>query len=229
MSFIEVFRVVPIVVWLVSPPFLAVLALLRWRRSRTGSLARNGMVIATGVTVLASWTLLLVLFVKAQTPYGIIFQTSALTHTLLLFACVAAIASLVLSRGRWLLFFANFLLMTVWIGVAYAPAHWMKAWDFGEVTIDGQPTSASVFIANPSDSEAEAIVLVHVPAASDYFLSFGEEKVRIAGKHEYIRLPGGVWCLPSLRDMAFVEPLPSTRFNEFRIASPHGKVISVQF
>ena len=229
MSLIDVFRVVLILVWLACPPLLAVLALLRWRRSRTGSLARNRIVIAIGVAVLANWTLLLMLFVKAQTPYGTIFQTSVLTHTLLLFACVAGVASLVLSRGRWLLFFANFLLMTVWIGVAYAPAHWMRAWNYGEVTIDGQPTSASVFIANPWDSEAEAIVLVHVPAASDYFLSFGEEKIRLAGKHECVRLPGGVWCLPSLRDMGFVESLPPNRLNQFRIASPQGRVVSVQF
>ena len=105
----------------------------------------------------------------------------------------------------------------------------MRAWNYAEVTIDGQPTSASVFIAHPWDSEAEAIVLVHVPDASDYFLSFGEEKVRLAGKHEYVRLPGGVWCLRSLRDMAFVESLPPNRLNQFRIASPQGTVVSVQF
>ncbi len=228
MSLIEVFRVVLIVVWLVSTPFLAVLALLRGRRSRTG-LAQNRIVVAIGVAALANWILLLALFFKAQTPYGIVFRTSALTHTLLLFACVASVASLGLSRGRWLLFFANGLLMTVWIGVAYAPAHWMRAWNYGEVTIDGQLTSASVFIAQPWDSEAEAIVLVQVPAASDYFLSFGEEKVRLARKHECVRLPGGVWCLPSLRDMAFVESLPPNRLNQFRIASPQGRVLSVQF
>ncbi len=229
MSLIEVVRVVLILVWLVSPPFFAVLALLRWRRARTASTAKSRIVIAIGVAALANWILLLVLFIEAQTPYGVIFQTSALTHTLLFFACVAAVASLVLSSCRWLLFLANFLLITIWIAAAYAPAHWMEGWDDGKVTIDGQPTSASVFIAHPWDSEADAIVLVHVPAASDYFLSFGDEKVRVAGKHEYVRLPGGVWCLRSLRDMAFVEALPPNRLNQFRIASPQGRVVSVQF
>jgi hypothetical protein len=229
MSLIEVLRVVLLLVWLVSPPFLAALALLRWRRARTASLAKSRIVIVIGVAALANWILLLVLLIKAETPYGAIFQTSALTHALLLFACVAAVASLVSSSGRWLLFFANFLLITTWVVAAYAPAHWMGAWDDGKVTIDGQPTSASVFIAHPWDSEAEAIVFVHIPAASDYFLSFGEEKVRLAGKHEYLRLPGGVWCLPSLRDMAFVESLPPNQLNQFRIASPQGWVVSVQF
>jgi hypothetical protein len=131
--------------------------------------------------------------------------------------------------ARWQLSFSNFLLVTLWVGIAYAPAHWLRTWNYATVTVNGRPSPASAFIADPWNSEAEAIVLVRVPAASDYFLSFGEEKVRLAGKHEYIRLPGGVWCLPSLRDMTFVEPLPSTQMNEFRIASPQGSLVSVQF
>jgi len=207
--------------------------LSRWRSyvgdARTGSLAKSRILITIGLVAVANWILFIVLFIKAQTPYGAIFQTSALTDTLLLFSCVAAVASLILSSGRWLLFSANVFLITIWIAVAYAPAYWMGAWDYGKVTVDGRPTSASVFIAHPWDSEAEAIVLVHVPAASDYFLSFGEEKLRLAQKHEYVRLPRGVWCFPSLRDMAFVDPLPPKRLNEFRIAPPKGGVVSVQF
>ena len=222
-------RVVLALVWLISPPFLAVLAVLGWRRAQSRGLGRGRIALAIGVAAVAAWVLFIVLLIKAQTPYGMIFQTSALTHALLLFSCVAAVASLVSSNGRWPLFFANFMLITLWVTVAYAPAHWLGEWDYGQASIDGRPTSASVYIAHPWDSEADAIVLVHVPAASDYFLSFGEEKVRLAGKHEYVRLPGGVWCLASLRDMAFVQPLPSHQLNEFRIASPQGGVVSVQF
>ncbi len=124
---------------------------------------------------------------------------------------------------------ANFLLITLWVAIGYAPSHWLRKWGYGNVTVDGHPATASAFIAHPWDSEADAIVLVHVPAASDYFLSFGEEKVRIAGKHDYIRFPWGAWSFASLQDMAFVEPLPSHQINEFRIASPQGAIISIQF
>jgi hypothetical protein len=229
MSLLQALRVVLVVAWLVSPPFLVALAVLRWRRSRTGSVTKSSILVPVAVVVVANWALFILLFIKAQTPYGVVFQTSALTHTLLFLSCVGAVASLTIATGRWLLFSANIFLITVWIVVAYAPAHWMGEWDYGKVTVDGRPTSASLFIAHPSDSEAEAIVLVHIPTVSDYFLSFGEEKVRLAGKHEYIRLPGGVWCLPSLRDMAFVDPLPPQRLNEFRIASPQGRIVSVHF
>jgi hypothetical protein len=58
-------------------------------------------------------------------------------------------------------------------------------------------------IGHPIDSEAETIVLVHVPAAADYFHSFGEEKVRAATEQEYVRGPGDVWSLRAMRNMVF--------------------------
>ena len=223
-------RAALIVAWLVSPPFLVLLAVLLWRRARqAGSWTRTPVATAIGVAAVANWVLFVTLFIKALTPYGSIFETSALTHALLLLSCIAAIASLVLSKGRWPSFFANFLMITLWVAIAYAPSHWLSEWNYGNVTIDGHPTTASIFIAHPWDSEAEAIVLVHVPAVSDYFLSFGEEKVRVAAEHEYIRVPGGVWSFRSLREMVFTEPLPSQQINEFRIASPRGGVVSVRF
>src|SRR5260370_16967319 len=207
MTLTEVLRAVLIVAWLVSPPFLVLLALLIWRRKRqAGSWVRTRVAIPIGFAAVANWILFIVLVLKAQSPYGAIFQTSALTHTVLLFSCFAGVASLVLSRARWPLLLANLLLITLWVTIAYAPSHWLREWDYGNVTIDGHPTPASVFIGHPWDSEAEAIVLVHVPAVSDYFLSFGEEKVRVAAKHEYIHLPGAVWTFPSLPDMYF--PMP---------------------
>lgn len=153
-----------------------------------------------------------------MSPQDVLFESSRSSHY-----------GMSSRSARWQLSFSNFLLVTLWVGIAYAPAHWLRTWNYATVTVNGRPSPASAFIADPWNSEAEAIVLVRVPAASDYFLSFGEEKVRLAGKHEYIRLPGGVWCLPSLRDMTFVEPLPSTQMNEFRIASPQGSLVSVQF
>src|ERR1700677_3685547 len=182
MSLLQALRVVLVVAWLVSPPFLVALAVLRWRRSRTGSVTKSSILVPVAVVVVANWALFILLFIKAQTPYGVVFQTSALTHTLLFLSCVGAVASLTIATGRWLLFSANIFLITVWIVVAYAPAHWMGEWEYGKVTVDGRPTSASLFIAHPSDSEAEAIVLVHIPTVSDYFLSFGGGEGSSSGK-----------------------------------------------
>lgn len=229
MTLSEGLRAALVVVWLASPPFLAFLAVLRGRRVQTDWLAKTRIAIPIAVATVTNWVLFVVLLVKAQTPYGVIFRTSALMHTLLLFSFTAAVISLAVSNARWPLFSANSLLITLWIVIAYAPSHWLREWDYGKVSIDGHPTRASFFIAHPWDSEADAVVLVHVPAAADYFLSFGEEKFRLAGTHDYVRIPGGVWCLPSLRDMIFAQPLASHQLNEFRIASPQGRVVSVQF
>jgi hypothetical protein len=171
----------------------------------------------------------IVLLFKAQTPYGAVFQTSFLTHTLVFLSAPAAGATFLIRKGRVPLFLANSFMLTLWVAVAYAPSHFLKEWSYGTVTVDGKSTPASIFIANPWDSEAEAIVLVPILAASDYFLSFGEEKVRVAEKNEYIRVSGGVWMFASPRNMPFAEPLPPQQNNQFRIRSTGGAVVSVQF
>ena len=221
-------RATLLLAWLLSPPFLVLLALRSWRRARPESW-KNRLWIAIGSTVLTNWILFIVLLIQAQTPYGDIFQTSHFTDGLLFLSCITLVASIAAYPANWSLLLASLLLMTLWITIAYAPAHWMRRADFGSVKIDERPVPAAVYIGNPTDSEAEAKVLVHVPAAEIYFLSFGEEKVRMAAEHEYAGLPGGIWCFRSMRDMVFTEPLTFRHVNEFRIASPKGGVISVQF
>jgi hypothetical protein len=184
---------------------------------------------AVGSAVLINWILFLVLLIRAQTPNGAISQTSHLTDGLLFLSCCALIASVAAYPARWHVFLASVLLTTLWVTIGYAPAHWLSKVDFGSVKIDERPAPASVYIRNPTDSECESIVLVHVPAREDYFLSFGEEKVRVAEKHEYVRLPGGIWCFRSMRNMVFTKPLFSRDINEFRIALARGGVVSVQF
>jgi len=230
MTFGEILQVAKIIAWLVSPLILVALAVaILVRSGRAYSSARRRLSLSIGTLAAANWFVFIVLLFKAQTPYGAVLQTSFLTHGLVFLTILGAVATFLLREGRLPLFFANLFMLTLLVAIAYAPSHFLKEWNYGTVTVDGKPTAASIFIANPWDSEAEAIVLVHIPAASDYFLSFGEEKVRVAGKNEYIRVPGGVWTFASLRNMLFAEPLPPQQINQFRIRSAGGAVVSVQF
>ena len=215
--------------WLISPPLLLLFALRVWMRTPAVQIWKKRLGVAIGLAVLTNWILFLVLLIKAQTPYGEGFQTSHLTDGLLFLSCFALVTSMAAYPARWTLMLANALLITLWVVIAYAPEHWLKKVDFGNVEVDERPVPALVYIGNPTDMEAEAVALVHVPAMSDYFLNFGEARIRLARQHEYINLPGGIWCFRSMRDMEFIEPLPFLHTNEFRIASPRGEIISVQF
>jgi len=111
----------------------------------------------------------------------------------------------------------------------YSPEHWLRRVDYGRVSIDGRQVPADIYFGNPTSDEAEIIALVHVAGAGDYFLAFSDEKVRAGNRSEYIRLFGGAWCYRPMREGGFVEPLPFQNLNEFRIASPTGHILSVQF
>ena len=124
---------------------------------------------------------------------------------------------------------ANVALVSLWITIAYAPAHWLAKSGPGDVKINGQRADATLYYGNPTDSEAEAVALVEIPGAGDYLLNFGSEKIRLAAKHDFIHLPGGIWVFKSLRQMNFFEPLPPREMNQFRIATPDARVIEVQF
>ncbi|HLJ89750.1 MAG TPA: hypothetical protein VKZ53_23275 [Candidatus Angelobacter sp.] len=231
LTFFGVVRAAIFLAWLFSPPFLLFLALRIGRRTRqSDSNSRNRRLFSVIVpVVLADWVLFVVLLMKAQMPYGGLFDSSHLTDVLLLISCCTLLVSFAAYAARWPLALANASLIALWIISAYAPAHWMRRVDWGVVKVDDLPVAASIFIGNPTDMEAEAVVFVHLANGEDYFLSFGEEKVRLAAEHEYLCLPGGMWSFRSMRKMMFTEPLPFRRTNEFRIASPKGEVISILF
>jgi hypothetical protein len=163
--------------------------------------------------------------VRSQTQDGMIFETSVLTHVLLLLACVVAI----LGVRKWPLLMANVALVSLWIGVAYAQAHWLTKSGHCTVRIDGQPENATVYMGSPTDNEAEDVALVDIPGAGDYFLSFGTEKIKPATNREFIHLPGGIWVFKSMRELRFVSPLPFMAADQWRIAAPDGRVIEVQW
>jgi hypothetical protein len=217
-----VFRALLIVTLLLSPATLLLLYVWGQRRSMRGWGTWDWLIAAS---VAINWVVFTVLLIRSQTPYGMIFSTSILTHVLLVMSCLGV----ALSAKNWRLLLANSLQITLWVVIAYAPAHWMGNPGPGTVTINGERADATVYFGYPTDSEAEAVALVDIPSAGDYFLSFGTEKVRYGTNREFVRLPGGIWVFKSLRQMSFVAPLPPKELNQFRIESPDGRLIEVQF
>ena len=203
-----------IVIWLLAP---AIFLLLEVRSEWAAQGARVGTprsrLIAASVAI--NWVIFVVSLIRSQTPYGMIFSTSAFTHVLLLMSFLGV----VLSAKNWRLLLANSVLITLWIAIAYAPAHWMANWGPGTVRINGQQADATVYFGHPTDSEAENIALVDIPGTGNYFLSFETEKVRPAANREFVHLPGGIWVFKSLHPMSFVSPLPPMAVNQWRIAA----------
>jgi hypothetical protein len=109
-----------------------------------------------------------------------------------------------------------------------SPEHWMGRVDWPVVKIDDRLVRADVYIGNPTHWENEAIALVHVPGAGNYFLSFDGESYREASSQEFAHLPGGAWTIESMRKGHFSTALPFLNVNEFRVPS-HGHTMTVQF
>ncbi|MGB6974763.1 MAG: hypothetical protein WBD67_08790 [Terracidiphilus sp.] len=215
-------RAVGIVVWLISPgSFLLIEAWNQWR-SKWNLRSRRTLVAAVAAL---NWIGFAVLLIRAQTPYGMIFQTSILTMALLVMACVG----LVLSAKHWRLLLANAALVSLWVLVAYGQAHWMVSHGTGDVRINGRPANARIYIAYPTDSENEAVVMAEIQGAGEYFLSFDTGDVSRATRYAVLPLPDGVWTVPSLRQLKWTAALHPLKDNQFRFAAPDGRVVEVQF
>jgi hypothetical protein len=112
---------------------------------------------------------------------------------------------------------------------AYSPEHLLWHVNFATVSVDDHPVPASVYIGHPTENEADAIALVHVPAVGDYFLDFDGETYREASDQEFVRFKLGAWTCKSMHDGNFDAPLPFRHLNEFRFVSSNGHVVTVQF
>jgi hypothetical protein len=126
---------------------------------------------------------------------------------------------------------AGFLLLALTAGAVwliYAPAHWLTPFS-GAVMVDEHPVQADLYIGHPTDSEAEAIALVHVPGVGDYFLDFKQEKYREASSNEFVHFKRGVWTFAPMNEGRFVRPLPFRGINEFRLPPSNGHTVTVQF
>lgn len=217
-------RVLLIVIWLFSPAiFLFFYVRRQWASLSFGRESARSWFAASSVAI--NWIVFVALLVHSQTPYGMIFSTSILTHILLAASLVGAVVGI----RKWPLLMANATLVTLWIVIAYAPVHWLRSVGPGSVNVDGKRAEATVYFGYPTDSEAEAVAMVEIPSVGDYFLSFGEEKIKPTRGAEFVRLPYGIWVFNSLRETTFIEPLPPKNLNQFRIASNDGRIVEVQF
>lgn len=218
------------ILWLISPLILTVFGLREWKRKRHDTSLRHGLPLALGTVLLADWALFVYFVIQSATPYGMYFRTSWATAALLLLSFLAVIAAFAAEIGRWQLVLAGALIVSLWVGVGYAPAHYLRIIDFGTVSVDDRPVAAHVYLGHPTDMEAEAFALVRLEhGGGDYLLNFDPEKVRPASHSEYVRIPGGVWYLRPMQRGTFAEPLPSRELNQFRVRSSDGRVITVQF
>jgi hypothetical protein len=102
-------RALLIVFWLSSP---AVFLFFNARGERASLRRRGGNArswVATSSTAI-NWVLFVVLLVRSQTSYGMIFPTSILTHVLLGLSFVGV----VLGLRKWPLLMANVALVSLW-------------------------------------------------------------------------------------------------------------------
>lgn len=126
-----------------------------------------------------------------------------------------------------MLVFANVLLCSLWVCIVYSQGHWLERVNFVSVDVDGKPVPASVYIGNPTDSEAEAIILVHVPEVGDYYLNLENDSFREASSRDRLRLRYGTWTFRSMREGRFRSLLPFLRVDECRIPLEDGRILTV--
>jgi hypothetical protein len=110
-----------------------------------------------------------------------------------------------------------------------APQHWLSRETDVRVSVDGRQLRADVYMGQPTDNEADAYALVHIPGVGDYMLDFDGESYREPSHYEFVRLPRGAWTFRSMQAGRFNALLPFLHLNEFRFATSNGRVVIVAF
>jgi|SRR5438046_2744290 len=104
-------------VWLLSPPFLAVLALRSWRRTQRPVGWKTRWPLITAVAVWANWLLFITLIFTGQIGgFGSHYMTTRLADIFLLASLLVLIASFLTYVGRWQLSLASVLMLALWVG-----------------------------------------------------------------------------------------------------------------
>jgi hypothetical protein len=104
-------------VWLLSPPFLAGLALRLWGRRQCPVGWKATWPLITAVAVLANWLLFITLVFMGQIGgFGSHYMTTRLADIFLLVSLLVLIAPFLAYVGRWQLSLASILMFALWIG-----------------------------------------------------------------------------------------------------------------
>ena len=97
-------------IWLLSPPVLAILAVMRWRRGGRRAGWKGVWPVVFASAVLINWLLFLALLLAGQIGgFGSHYMTTRLADGFLLLSLAMLIASLIASVGRWQLSLASVL------------------------------------------------------------------------------------------------------------------------
>ncbi|SRR6266498_1505774 len=105
------------VIWLCSPPFLAVLAFRLWRRKQHPVGWKAAWPLITAVAVSANWLLFITLVFSGQIGgFGSHYMTTRLADIFLLVSLLVLIASFLAYVGRWQLSLASVLMLALWVG-----------------------------------------------------------------------------------------------------------------
>lgn len=214
---------------LLLPPALALVCVIRgWKTRSLGEWNKISPVLL-GVVAVINWIVLVCFIANEKVGVGLDYNLSRWTPALLGLSLLSVVVSICAYAFRRTLLTASTLLLFMWFDIGYAPTHWLERVDFGNVTVDGQPMPAAVYIGNPTLSEAEAIALVHVPGIGNYFVDFSSENYREASSYEVIVSHFGAWTWKPMNQGQFRPPLPYLQVNECRIPMSDGRVMTVAF
>jgi len=104
-------------IWLLSPPVLATLAVMRWRRGERRAGWQGVWPIVAASAVLLNWLLFLTFLFAGQVGgFGSHYMTTRLADWFLLLALAVLIASVIAHAGRWQLSLASVLVLALWVG-----------------------------------------------------------------------------------------------------------------
>jgi hypothetical protein len=122
-----------------------------------------------------------------------------------------------------------FIVIMLALFLFYAPAHYMKRVNWLTVKFGDSIVPADTYAGEPTHREAETYVLVHIPNVGNYLLNFEEEKYREVSSREFFRVHPASWMFKSIVQGQWIEPLPSLKINEYRIATHNGHVVTISF
>ena len=113
----SVVRISIAAIWLLSPPVLATLAVMHWRRGERRAGWKGVWPVVSASAVLINWLLFLAFLLAGQIGgFGSHYMTTRLADWFLPLSLAVLIASVIAYVGRWRLSLASVLLLALWVG-----------------------------------------------------------------------------------------------------------------